>query len=212
MPRDGTATRERILDAAQRLVIDRGFAATSIDAVLDAAATSKGAFFNHFPSKDALASALVERYAASDIEFLTDALAHAATAGATPRERALAFLQFFEDAADELVTETVGCLYTSVLADLELIGPATQGAVEYAIDSYRREYAALLRDAMPQRSDIDIEDLSDHVWVTFEGAYLLARATNDPSHLRRQLKVLRKLISAQLTPRADQKTAVSAAR
>lgn len=200
MPRDGTATRERILDAAQRLVIDRGFAATSIDAVLEAAATSKGAFFNHFPSKDSLAVALVERYAASDIEFLTDALAHAATSGATPRDRALAFLQFFEDAADQLVTETVGCLYTSVLSDLELITPATQGAVEKAIDSYRGEYAALLRAAMPERSDIDIEDLSDHVWVTFEGAYLLARATSDPSHLRRQLNVLRKLIASRLEP------------
>jgi TetR/AcrR family transcriptional repressor of nem operon len=211
MPRDGTATRERILDAAQRLVIDRGFAATSIDAVLEAAATSKGAFFNHFPSKDSLAVALVERYAASDIGFLMDALAHAATS-ATARDRALAFLQFFEDAADQLVTETVGCLYTSVLSDLELITPATRGAVENAIDSYRAEYAALLRAAMPERSDIDIEDLSDHVWVTFEGAYLLARATSDPSHLRRQLNVLRKLIAGQLEPASRPPKAAASAQ
>ena len=43
MPKDGTPNRERILDAAQQLVIENGFAATSVDQVLSAAGTSKGA-------------------------------------------------------------------------------------------------------------------------------------------------------------------------
>ncbi len=66
MPRDGSATRQRILDTAERLVIDNGFAGTSVDQVVVESGTSKGAFFHHFPSKVDLARSLVARYAATD--------------------------------------------------------------------------------------------------------------------------------------------------
>ncbi len=71
MPRDGTATRERILDAAEHLVIENGYAATSVDQVIAASGTSKGAFFHHFDSKRDLARALVERYVEADLAHLT---------------------------------------------------------------------------------------------------------------------------------------------
>ena len=199
MPRDGTATRERILDAAQRLVIEHGFSATTVDAVLAAAQTSKGAFFNHFPSKDDLAVALVERYAANDIDFLDEALSAARSAGDDAPARVIAFLQFFEDAADELVAETVGCLYASALAEMELTVAGTQIPIERAIDEWRRAYADLLRDAIPSFSAADLNDLADQLWVTFEGGYLLARATNDPSHLRKQLRMHKLAVSALIS-------------
>ena len=41
MPRDGTATREKILDAAEECVLDRGFAGTSVDAILEVADISR---------------------------------------------------------------------------------------------------------------------------------------------------------------------------
>ena len=92
MPKDGTANRERILDAAEHLVIENGFAATSVDQVLAAAGTSKGAFFHHFDSKLDLARALTERYVAGDIGQLRAALD--ATAEVTdPAERVLAFVR-----------------------------------------------------------------------------------------------------------------------
>src|SRR5690606_25437002 len=46
--------RDRILASARALVLDRGFASTTVDAVLTEAGASKGAFFHHFPSKGAL--------------------------------------------------------------------------------------------------------------------------------------------------------------
>src|SRR6476661_7520573 len=61
MPKNGAVNRERILDAAQHLVIENGFAATSVDQVLRAAGTSKGGFFHHFDSKLDLARALTPR-------------------------------------------------------------------------------------------------------------------------------------------------------
>ena len=72
MSRDGTATRARILDAAQALVLEQGFGGTSVDAVIESAGTTKGGFFHHFRSKQELARALVERYAAEDMALLDD--------------------------------------------------------------------------------------------------------------------------------------------
>ena len=58
MPRDGTATRTRILDAAQTLMERNGVTGTSVDQILDGAHTSKGAFFHHFDSKRELTAVL----------------------------------------------------------------------------------------------------------------------------------------------------------
>jgi TetR/AcrR family transcriptional repressor of nem operon len=44
----------------------------------------------------------------------------------------------------------------------------------------------------------DVQALSDHIFVTFEGAFLLCRSTGTPGHMRRQLGVLRNLLSAAL--------------
>src|SRR5688572_12444414 len=60
MPRDGSATRERILDTAERLMTDQGYNATSLDQVVAESSSSKGAFFHHFRSKADLALQLVE--------------------------------------------------------------------------------------------------------------------------------------------------------
>jgi AcrR family transcriptional regulator len=46
--------RERIIHESLRLFSLKGFLGTSVDDILQAANTSKGGFYNHFPSKEAL--------------------------------------------------------------------------------------------------------------------------------------------------------------
>jgi TetR/AcrR family transcriptional repressor of nem operon len=200
MPRDGTATRERILAAARRLVIDNGFRATTVDAVLAASGASKGAFFHHFASKQDLAGALVEQYVADDLQMLEEGMSAALGAGDDPADRAVAFLRFYEDLADEIMAGTTGCLYTSVLAEMELVESGTSDPIGKAVTQWRERYAGLLADALGDRTDVDVDALADHVFVTFEGAYLLARTTGDPGQLRRQLATLRRLVAALLRP------------
>lgn len=55
------SARERILDAAERLLLQRGPHQLSVDAVITEAKLSKGGFFHHFPTKDALLHALLDR-------------------------------------------------------------------------------------------------------------------------------------------------------
>jgi TetR/AcrR family transcriptional repressor of nem operon len=203
VPRDGTATRDRILASAERLVIENGYAATSVDQVIADSGTSKGAFFHHFDSKLDLARALVERYAAGDVDQLDAATAHAEAQTDDPAGQVDAFLAWFEERADDLMVEQSSCLYISVLTERQLVLTGTAEPVLKAVVAWRDGLARMLAAALAgtDRAGVDVDALADHVFVTFEGAFLLARATGDPGHMRRQLRVLRDLTAALLGTR-----------
>lgn len=56
-------TRSALLDAAEALILQRGFAGATVDAIVDRTGVSKGAFFHHFSSKAELGRLLLERHA-----------------------------------------------------------------------------------------------------------------------------------------------------
>lgn len=60
-------TRARILTAAQQVFARGGYDATPVDAICQAAGVSKGAFYHHFPSKQAVFLCLLENWLA-DLE------------------------------------------------------------------------------------------------------------------------------------------------
>jgi len=61
--RDPEATRGRILDAALDVFSQKGYHDTSVDEIVTASSTSKGAIYFHFPNKQALFFALVDKFA-----------------------------------------------------------------------------------------------------------------------------------------------------
>jgi len=56
------AARDRILDAAEQLVAAQGASSLTLDAVAQAAGVSKGGLLYHYPNKDALLAAMIERH------------------------------------------------------------------------------------------------------------------------------------------------------
>jgi AcrR family transcriptional regulator len=56
----GQATRGQILEVAESLFTELGYEATSIAAVLAETGVSRGAFYHHFPSKEALFETVLE--------------------------------------------------------------------------------------------------------------------------------------------------------
>ncbi len=61
------AARDRILDAAEQLVTTAGGNNLTLDAVAQAAGVSKGGLLYHYPNKDALFAAMIERHC-SDLD------------------------------------------------------------------------------------------------------------------------------------------------
>lgn len=207
MPRNGAPTRERILDAATRLVVARGFAATTLDAVLDAADTTKGAFFHHFASKAALGHALVERYAAGDLALLDEFMTRAEATSDDPAEQLVTFLGLFEDAASEIAREEPGCLYVSFVQQSQLVDESTIDVIVAAVLVWRERLAAKLEAAAalhPPRQEMDPTSLADLVFTVFEGAFILVRTLGQPELMRGQLAHLRRYVELlfELAPSA----------
>jgi TetR/AcrR family transcriptional regulator, transcriptional repressor for nem operon len=194
MARDGTENRERILDAAQRLVLERGFAATSVDAVIAEASASKGGFFHHFHSKNELGLALLERYAAADKRLLEEFMAAAEAETEDPAEQLVAFVRRFEQVAAELAPTQPGCLFVSFIYESQLAGHGSGNLIADSIRDWRKRLLEKLEAAArlhPPATSVDLASLADHVFTVFEGGFILTRAMNEPAHLPAQLAHVR---------------------
>lgn len=191
MPRDGAETRERLLDAAEGLILEHGYAATPVDAIIEGAGVTKGAFFHHFPSKGDLARALVERYAAADADHLEGHMARAERLARDPLQQLLVFVGLFEEELAELPGPSPGCLYASFCYEAGLFDAGTHAVIRGAVAHWRERLGAKLREAAakhPPRGDVDLDTLSDLLWVVFEGAFVLSRALGDRRAVAAQLR------------------------
>lgn len=191
MARSATQTRTRILDSAQALVMEQGFAATSVDAIVERAGMTKGAFFHHFESKSALARALVERYAETDERQLHDTMARAERLSRDPLDQLLLFGGFLEEFWREMEAPMNGCLFASYVYEAQLFDDHTHAVIRHAMLEWRHALARKLREAMevhPPRVAIDPESVADLVTVIFEGAFVVARSTGESDMIADQLR------------------------
>src|SRR5262249_36276386 len=88
-PRTGPATRKKLLDAAVRAIREKGYAATAVEDLCARTAVTKGAFFHHFESKDALALAAIDHFG-QRAEAMFDSAPYRQLAD--PRDRVLGYV------------------------------------------------------------------------------------------------------------------------
>jgi AcrR family transcriptional regulator len=69
----GRATRERLIDAGRLLFGERGYEATSIEAILEVAGVAKGGLYHHFGDKQQLFDAVLDRTVADIAGLLAEA-------------------------------------------------------------------------------------------------------------------------------------------
>jgi AcrR family transcriptional regulator len=74
------STREALLESATELFWEGGYRTTSLDAVAERARVTKGAIYHHFPSKEALYEAVIDRLEEPSVERMKQAAAQAPTA------------------------------------------------------------------------------------------------------------------------------------
>jgi AcrR family transcriptional regulator len=66
--------RNELMDAAERLFLEKGVGATSVDEIVAAAEVAKGTFYVHFPSKEHLLAALQQRFVTSFADMIQAAM------------------------------------------------------------------------------------------------------------------------------------------
>lgn len=189
-PARGGATRTAIMNAAEVLILEQGFAATSIDSVIARTGLTKGAFFHHFKSKADLAYALVERYASRDAALLDDNLTRAERLARDPLQQLLVFVGLFIEATSELTEPNPGCLFATYCYEADLFDARTLEIVRQAMLVWRERLGGKLAqviDRHPPCLPVTADTLADMMTVVFEGAYVLSRTVKEPQVLAAQL-------------------------
>ena len=195
MPRDSAKTRRHILDSAQPVILRRGFAATSIDDIQEAAGISRGTFFYHFPSKDDFARAVIARYADQDRALVDGLMARAEKLASDPLQQALVFIGLHEELFVEAAGGDSGCLFASYSYEAGLFDEETELMVRGAIEHWREVFGGKLREAMklhPVRipeSDPDV--LADLGYGVLQGAFILTRIMDDPTLMAEHVRQFR---------------------
>lgn len=190
MPRDGAATRARIMDAAEALILESGFAAASVDRIIEKAGVAKGGFFYHFDSKAALALALVERYAELDRGHLEANMARAEKLSRDPLQQLLIFVGLFEEMAEQMTEPYPGCLFASYCYEAGLFDEATLETIRGALRDWRVRLRAKLAEVAaqyPPRLAVELDSLADMLTVVFEGAFVVSRTLKEPQVVAAQL-------------------------
>lgn len=105
--RKGERTAERILDTAERLFAERGFAGTHLRDVAAAAGLRIPSLYNHFAGKEALYAAVLERGIAPVLEALSDYVREPETERSRFVERVLSVLAQRPNLARLVMHETL---------------------------------------------------------------------------------------------------------
>ncbi len=193
--------RERLLDAASRLIRERGYAATSVDELCAAAGVTKGAFFHHFKSKEDLAIAAAAHFAT----IAENLFASAPFRGREdPMERILGYLDFRREIiAGEAADYT--CLLGTLVQETHASYPAIRDACAAAITGHaatlEADFEAVIA-RLPEDSKCDwtAKGLALHTQAVLQGAFILAKATNDPEPARQSVDHLRHYLNLILMP------------
>ena len=132
-PDGGESARERILSTAYELFKHRGIRAVGTDEVIARARVAKATLYRHFPTKDHLVLAVLERREQRWTYGLIEAQSR--QRGTTPEEQLLAIFDVLDEWFHD-VGGYEGCSFINVLLEMGIDHPAGQASIAY-IDRVR---------------------------------------------------------------------------
>jgi AcrR family transcriptional regulator len=187
---DPAGVRKRVLDATAEAFQRRGYHSTSTHDIVRAAGVTGGALHHHFPTKKALALAVIQERVAKAVE--KNWMEPVSSANSAAEGIQAAFEQI-ASAFDGYKT-ILGCPLNNLALELSLADPEFREAIEKIYESWREVIAEKVRaDIAKESFDApDPEALATFVIASYSGAVAQAKARQDTAPLRtcaRQLAV-----------------------
>lgn len=192
--------RERLLEAGVHLVRAQGFSATSLDQLCGEAGVTKGAFFHHFPSKEALGVALADYWSASTGQFFGHAPFHHLD---DPADRVLGYIDLriaLISGPAESFSCVAGTMVQEAFRSSDAIRAACQSSIMGNAAALEQDLAAAI--AQSGASGVTAQGLARHAQAVIQGAFVLAKAEGGDGaaeiarehlqHLRRYFEMLLK--------------------
>ena len=198
-PRRVSDTRERILELAEASVLDKGFAATSIEELIAGAGITKSGFFYHFRDKRELARALMLRYIAHNDAVLDDIFLRADELNEDPLHGFLVALRLFAEMMADLPATHPGCLVASFCYQDRLFDREVHELTRTGVRSWRKLFLDRLEKIAgryPPKLDLALEDLADMANTLVDGGIIMSRVLVDKTILPRQILLYREFIRA----------------
>lgn len=207
-PERGDA-RTRLLEAARDVIRQKGFAATSVDDMCQSAGVTKGAFFHHFKTKDALGVAAANYWAETTSALFAGAPYHEPD---DPLDRVLAYLDFRKGIIGGETFEYT-CLVGTMTQEVHDSAPAIRDACAASIFGHAATLEADIEAARMQHgidADWTADSLARHTQAVLQGGFILAKATEDPELARESvdhlIRYLRGLFGVETdAPETDNK-------
>jgi TetR/AcrR family transcriptional repressor of nem operon len=187
-------SKAKFLDAALHVIRAKGYSATRIEDICEAAGLTKGSFFHHFKSKEELALAAADHFAeVADRLFATAPYQRAAD----PLDRLLGYVDF-RSAILQGELPDFTCLLGTMVQEAYDTNPAIRAACERHISAHAealaRDIAEAKRHYAPN-APWTPQSLALYTQAVIQGAFVLAKARQGPeiaaeclSHLRRYLE------------------------
>lgn len=164
--------RDRLLEAGVKLIRQQGYAATSVGELCAEAGVTKGAFFHHFASKEALGAELARYWSNATSGFFTDAPFRRI---ADPLDRILAYI----DLRIALIggpVEAFSCVAGTMLQESFRASAPIRSACRESILGNADLFVEDFAEAVALYGvEADPRGLSLHMQVVIQGAFILAK-------------------------------------
>jgi TetR/AcrR family transcriptional repressor of nem operon len=188
--------RSQLLDAALKLIREQGLAATSVDELCAAAGVTKGAFFHHFESKEALAVAAADHWSETTGALFASAPYHEHE---DPLDRFLAYLDFRKELVRGPLPEFT-CLVGTMVQEAYGASDDLRDACRRSIEGHAATLEADIEAATSKygvHRSWTARSLAQFTQAALQGGFILAKAANNPApaldaidHLKRYAEQL----------------------
>ncbi len=171
--------KEQIVEAAVDTLHKKGFNASSVQDITDAAHAPKGSFYNHFDSKEALAVEAIDRYWRNILHplgALSDESAPALT-------RLTRYFDRLSNVARDREYQT-GCLIGNLSAEMPDQSRPVRERLAVVLAAWSRAIESCVRDAQVEgsiRSDLDAKTIAAFLLNSWQGAVMRAKVDRDPT-------------------------------
>jgi len=193
----GADTRERLLDAAEMSILDKGFATTSIEELIAEVGITKSGFFYHFSDKGALAKALLERYLQREETLFDDLFSRARELDDDPLHAFLIGLKLMAELMADLPEGHPGCLVAAYCYQENMLNRDVRDLNREGVLRWRkrfRQYLDEIEERYPPRSNVNLDDLADMFSALADGGIILSKVVRDKELLPRQLMLYREMV------------------